>query len=305
MQNPRKLLRGGRICSRRATLPDLGSNFFRFASGKFVMGVRCLLFSALIFPQAVYANESPFKVFTKSRVDERGGVTVFLTLKNTGSKPLFHIHPMFHFHHTNVMLAMIPQLEPGKTVTLENNDHPEVIRAGRYPLVVIVHYKNHPEQSVSSTVLHTDSFYFQEAVESVVDGRIESSVEPEGAFLKVLLQNNSSALKNVRMMLLLPPGVIAENFKGMMGFTLRGGEQKFFQVPLEWAARSLNGSYPVHLMIEYAEKLKHYTGEIRGVIHFGPVLDLRTLSFHLAVIAVMSLGLYWVYRKKRKGMVSV
>lgn len=266
----------------------------------FRLGIGFVFLSGLIFSQPVLANESLLEVSTKSQVDAGGGVTVFLTLKNTSSQPLFHIHPMFHFHHSNVMLTMIPKLQPGQTVTLENEDHPAVMRAGRYPLVAMAHYKSEPEQLVASTVLHTDSFYYQEPVESVVDGRIESSVESNGSFLNVLLQNNSSALKNVRMMLLLPPGVIAENFKGMMGFTLRGGEQKYFQVPVEQAAGSLNGSYPVHLMIEYGEKLKHYTGEIRGKIEFDPVLNSQTLGFHMAVIAVMSLGLYWTYRRKWK-----
>ena len=179
------------------------------------------------------------------------------------------------------------------------------MRAGRYPLVVMAHYKSEKEQSVASTVLHTDSFYFQEPVVSVVEGRIESSVESGGSVLNVLLQNNSQALKNVRMMLLLPPGLIAENFKGMMGFTLQGGERKFFQVPVVKAAESLNGSYPVHLMIEYGEKLKHYTGEIRGRIEFGPVLAPRALGLHMAVIAIMSLGLYWIYRKKWKAALNL
>lgn len=266
------------------------------------LGIGFVLLWGLIVHKPVFANESLLQVSTKSQVDARGGVTVFLILKNTASKPLFHIHPMFHFHHTNVMLPMIPKLEVGQTVTLENNDHPAVMRAGRYPLVAMAHYKSEKEQSVASTVLHTDSFYFQEPVVSVVDGRIESSVESGGSVLNVLLQNNSQALKNVRMMLLLPPGLIAESFKGMMGFTLQGGEQKYFQVPVAKAAGSLSGSYPVHLMIEYGEKLKHYTGEIRGKIQFGPVLDPGALSFHLAVIVVMSLGLYWAYRKKWKAV---
>ncbi|GJL79914.1 MAG: hypothetical protein NPINA01_29030 [Nitrospinaceae bacterium] len=266
----------------------------------FRSGVGFALLSGLIFSQPALADDAFLQLSTKSEVDARGGVKVFLTLKNTAGKPLFHIHPMFHFHHTNVMMPMIPKLEPGKTVTLENSDHPAVIRAGRYPLVVMAHYKSKEEQPVPATVLHTDSFYFQEPVESMVNGRIESIVEPGGSFLNVLLQNNSQGLKNVRMMLLLPPGVIAENFKGMMGFTLRGGEQKFFQVPVELAVGSLGGSYPVHLMIEYGEKLKHYTGEIRGRIQFSPVLDTGSLALHSTVIVLMSLGLYWVYRTKWK-----
>ena len=253
-----------------------------------------------MIPQAVHAGENSLQVSTKSQVDERGGVTVFLALKNTGSRPLFEIHPMFHFHHTNSMLAMIPKLEPGKTVVLENKEHPPVVRVGRYPLVVMAHYKNHREQSVPFTALHTDSFYYREPVVSAVEGKIESVVESRGSFLKVLLQNNSSALKNVRMMLFLPPGVVAEKFKGMMGFTLRGGEKKYFEVPVQRTSKSSDGSYPVHLMVEYGEKLKHYTGDIRGKIQFGSALDSATLWLHVAVILVMSLGLYLVYWRKWK-----
>ena len=260
--------------------------------------------SGFVVPQPVLAHESPLSVTTKSQVDDEGRVTVFLTLKNSSSQTLFHIHPMFHFHHTNAMLPMIPKLLPGKSVTLENTDHPAVIRAGRYPLVVMASFKSQKGQSVPTTILHTDSFYYQEPVESVVDGRIESTVESGESFLNVLLQNNSQGLKNVRMMLLLPPGVIAENFKGMMGFTLRGGEKKSFQVPVEQTKGSLSGSYPVHLMIEYGEKLKHYTGEIRGRIQFGPVLNPDTLALHLAAIAVMSLALYWTYRYKWKPVIT-
>ncbi len=264
------------------------------------MKLKFLIFSALMISQAVHAGENSLAVSTKSQIDEQGGVTVFLTLENTGRHPLFEIHPMFHFHHTNSMMAMIPKLEPGKTVVLENHKHPPVVRVGRYPLVVMVHYKNNREQSVPFTALHTDSFYYREPVVSAVAGRIESVVEPKRSFLKVLLQNNSTALKNVRMMLLLPPGVIAEKFKGMMGFTLRSGQKKYFEVPVKRTEASLDGSYPVHLMVEYGENLKHYTGNIRGKIQFGPVLDPRTFGLHVAIITMMSLGLLLVYRRKWK-----
>ena len=76
-------------------------------------------------------------------------------------------------------------------------------------------------------------------------------------------------------------------------------------MPVVKAAESLNGSYPVHLMIEYGEKLKHYTGEIRGRIEFGPVLAPRALGLHMAVIAIMSLGLYLIYRKKWKAALNL
>ena len=265
-----------------------------------MMKLQFLIFTALMVSQAVHAGENSLAVSTKSQVDERGEVTVFLTLENTGRQPLFEIHPMFHFHHTNSMMAMIPKLEPGKTVVLENRNHPPVVRVGRYPLVVMAHYKNNREQSVPFTALHTDSFYYQEPVVSAIAGRIESVVEPKGSFLKVLLQNNSTALKNVRLMLLLPPGIMAEKFNGLMGLTLHSGQKKYFEVPVKRTAQSLDGTYPVHLMVEYGEKLKHYTGDIRGKIQFGSVLDPRTFGLHVAVIAVMSLGLYLVYRRKWK-----
>jgi hypothetical protein len=272
----------------------------QFNEGFFVLGLVCLFFSFSILPQAVHARGNSLEVSTNSQVDAEGRVAIFLTLKNTGNRPLFEIHPMLHFHHTNSMLPTIPILEPEKTVVLENHKHPPVVRVGRYPLVVMAHYKMDRDQSVPLTLLHTDSFYYQEPVVSAIAGRIESVVESKGSFLKVLLQNNSTALKNVRMMLLLPPGVIAEKFTGMMGVTLRGGQKKYFEVPVKRTAKSLDGSYPVHLMVEYGEKLKHYTGNIRGKIQFGSVLDSATLAFHMAVILVMSLGLYLVYRRKWK-----
>ena len=264
------------------------------------MRLQVLLFTALMISQAVHAEEASLKISTKSQVDEKGGVTVFLTLKNTGRQPLFEIHPMFHFHHTNSMMPMIPKLEPGKTIVLENHKHPPVVRVGRYPLVVMAHYKNNREQSVPFTALHTDSFYYQEPVVSSVAGKIESVIEPKGSFLKVLLQNNSTALKNVRLMLLLPPGIMTKKFGKMMGFTLRGGQEKYFEVPVERTLESHDGSYPVHLMVEYGENLKHYTEDIRGKIQFGSVLAPRTFRLHVAVIAVMSLGLFLVYRRKWK-----
>ncbi len=258
------------------------------------------LFAALYLPQFVNAGEPPLQLSTKSQVDESGAVTVFLTLKNTADEPLFHIHPMFHFHHTNAMMPMIAKMQPGETVTLKNTKHPPVVRAGRYPLVAMAHYNTERTQSVPLTALHTDSFYYQEPVDSEVSGKIESVVASTGSFLKVLLENHSAALKNVRMMLLLPPGVNAESFKGMMGFTLRGGESKYFEVPLQRSAESPDGSYPVHLMIEYGEMLKHYTGEIRGKIQFGPLMDAQTLALHSLAIALMSLGLYFAYKRKWK-----
>ncbi|MFQ5449204.1 MAG: hypothetical protein ACE5E9_01165 [Nitrospinaceae bacterium] len=246
------------------------------------------------------AGEHLLQVVAGGRADAAGSVSVWLTLKNAGNRPIFNIHPRLQFHHTQSMMSRIVKLEPGQSITLENTEHPPVLRVGRYPLVARVSYRKSPTDAVPLSLIHTGSFYFQEPVESVIQGRIDSSVEPRGALLRVRLINNSTALKNVRMMLLLPPGLIAKSFRGMMGVTLRGGEQKNFTVPVQKSADSREGGYPVHLMIEYAEMVKHYTGEIRGRIHFGTVWDSGAYGPHLAVIAAMSLALFLAYRWKAR-----
>jgi len=118
--------------------------------------------------------------------------------------------------------------------------------------------------------------------------------------VKVLLKNTSPALKNIRMMLLLPPELVAESFQGMMGFTLRGGEEKYFEVPVTKVAGRPGGTFPVHLMVEYGEMLKHYVRDIPGQINFGPVIG-RASFWPQMLVFVFVLGsfLLWVrYRLK-------
>ena len=262
---------------------------------KFLALCSGLLFLSAAPVEPAWANDASLHISIASQVTEEGTVHVFLTLKNQSGKTLHQVHPMIHYHHTMAMLPMLRKLDPGQSITLKNSDHPTVRRVGRYPLVAMVEYKNKDKAPVS--LIHTDSFYFREPVESEVEGKIESVEQGGEMRLKILLHNHSSGLKNVRLMLLLPPGLMAETFKSMMGFTLRGGEQKLFEVPVARIETSPQGSYPVHLMIEYAEMLKHYSGEVRGQLNFGPVLNAAFLGPHLLVLSLMSLMLYFAYRK--------
>ncbi len=260
------------------------------------LGVSCLLVCAAAAKPAAAENR-PLHIATESQVAEDGTVHVFLTLENRSGKTLYKVHPMIHFHHTMAMLPMLSKLDPGQQITLKNSDHPPVLRVGRYPLVAMVQYRNAPDSKSPVNRLHTDSFYYREAVESEVAGRIETVQESGETRLKIWIENQSPALKNVRLMLLLPPGLIAETFKGMVGFTLRGGQQKLFEVPVERTVASAQVNYPVHLMIEYAEMLKHYTGEVKGELNFKPVLSAAYLAPHLIVLSLMSVALYFAYRK--------
>lgn len=244
------------------------------------------------------AKESPLSISTQSQVEESGSVNIILTLKNLSTKPLFHVQPMIHFHHSQSMMTKIYRLEPGQHITLENSEHPPVLRSGRYPLIVMASYKESSKAESSFSRIHTDSFFFREPVVSVIDGKIGASVTSGGSFLRVLLKNKSASLKNIRLMLLLPPGLIAEKFKGMMGLTMRGGEEKYFEVPVRRLEGSPEGNYPVHLTIEYGEMLKHYTGEVRGEIQFDPIWNSAKLLPHYSIMAVMALALLLYYRRK-------
>ncbi|PIQ97143.1 MAG: hypothetical protein COV67_05815 [Nitrospinae bacterium CG11_big_fil_rev_8_21_14_0_20_56_8] len=248
-----------------------------------------------------WAETDPLSISTRTHVDENGAVSVVLQLKNDSGRPIYHLHPMFHFHHSMAMMGMIPKLDPGEAVTLVNNEHPPVMRVGRYPLVVMMRYALRPEGGESLSQIHTGSFYFNEPVESAIVGEIDSRSGAEAPFLKVFLRNDSDSLKNVQMMLLLPPGLVGEGFNGMMGFTLRGGEEKYFEVPVkkESGAESLAGSFPVHLMIEYGEMLKHYSGELRGTVFMSPVWDPRAQWPHLVMIAILGLLLFVAWRRTR------
>ena len=239
----------------------------------------------------------PIQLSIASDVSERGDVASALTLKNTGSHSLFHIHPMFHFHHSMSMMTAIRELKPGQSITLENDKHPPVFRVGKYPITAMVKYKMQLGGGKSESILHTDSFFFKESVQSQVQGSIQSSGGPESSVLKIMLQNHSDSLKNIRMMLLLPPGMATEKFNGMMGFTLRGNAKKSFEVTVQRKIDSGEDRFPVSLMVEYGEMLKHYSGEVKGIIQFSPSWYSVKYLLHFTALVVMGLILAGFYFK--------
>ena len=255
--------------------------------------MRYILILFFMFPEIALGQ--PLQVSIKSDVDENGKVALALTLENTGSQSVFHIQPMFHFHHSMSMMTVIRELAPGQSITLENDKHPPVLRIGRYPISARVKYKTLLEGGEGKTVLHTGSFYFKEPVQSQVGGSIQSSGGPASSVLKIMLENHSGAFKNVRMMLLLPPGMVADNFNGMMGFTLRGNEKKNFEVIVKRGDNLDEDRFPVRLMVEYGEMLKHYSGEIEGVMQFSPFWYSAKYLPHFTAMVVMGLVLIILY----------
>ncbi|KMP11167.1 hypothetical protein UZ36_05365 [Candidatus Nitromaritima sp. SCGC AAA799-C22] len=256
----------------------------------------------MVLSSVAWAQEQSLELSTSALVDENGGVRVRLTLKNKGRTPLYDVHPMFHFHHAMAALPKIVKLEPGRGITLENEDHPPVLVSGRYPLVVMAKYKTGRSDTEPLTQIHTDSFYFREPVESVIGGEIRTVSQGEdGSLLRIFLKNNSASFKNVRLMLLLPPGLAADRFGRMIGFTIRGGEEKMFDVPVLRVEGSAAALYPVHLMIEYAEMLKHYTGEIGGEIDFRPAWNRTAL---IALACAVGYLLFMMRKNSRRKKTS-
>ena len=249
-----------------------------------------VLILLVVFPNPVLGQS--VQIFIDSDVNQNGQVSLALTIKNTGSKPVFHIQPMFHFHHSMSMMTVIRELGPRQSITFENDKHPPVLRVGKYPISAMVKYKSLFEGGESKTILHTDSFYFKEPVKSQVGGSIQSSGSPTSSNLKVMIQNHSDSLKNVRMMLLLPPGMVAEKFNGMMGLTLRGNDKKSFDVTVKRGGDLDEDRFPVRLMVEYGEMLKHYSVEIRGVMQFSPSWYSAKYLPHFTALVV--LGLIWI-----------
>lgn len=244
------------------------------------------------------AAENPLELSTRTQVSGEGKVAISLTLTNRSSRPLFHLHPMFHFHHTMSRMAMIHRLDPGQSVTLENKKHPPVMRVGSYPVVAMVRYRETEKAGESRTAMHTDSFYFEEPMVSLIEGKIGTEVEEGASRVKILLKNPSPSFKNVRLMLLLPPELTADDFKGMMGLTIHGGEEKYFEVPVHQVAGRRGGVYPVHLLVEYGEMLRHYSGEIRGEINFGPVPGQGQFWPQMLVFAFLAVTLFLALQKR-------
>lgn len=249
-------------------------------------------------PGLVLGEATPLQISTVTQVSDQGKVSIALTLKNTGPRPLFHVHPMFHFHHTMSRMPMISKLEPQQSLTIKNDRHPSVLRIGSYPLVAVVNYKNSPNESHVMTAIHTDSFSYVKPMVSTIVGKIGSEVGRDQSFLKISLRNNSPSFKNIRMMLILPPGLMAENFKGLMGFTIYSGEEKFFEIPVLQVADRPGENYPVHLLVEYGEMLNHYSGEIRGHIDFGPWMGGSGHWPQLLVFAFLAVTLLLAVRRR-------
>ncbi|MGV7220169.1 MAG: hypothetical protein ACQ9MH_01440 [Nitrospinales bacterium] len=240
---------------------------------KFVQNLKLFSFAlAFLIPissQNIIAAEYPLQIVTTSKVSETGKVGITLTLKNITNKPLYNIQPIFHFHHSMHKMPPVQILKAGESYNEKTSDHPSVLRVGRYPIMTVVKYKPLEDEQAIRTQTHTDSFYFSEPVVSVIDGELTTHKQAEGHLLKIQLNNNSPSLKNIRVMLHLPPELMAKSFKGMMGFTMRPGEEKRFEIPVQKRPGNPGGDYPVHLMVEYAEMLKHYASVIPGEIHYS------------------------------------
>lgn len=252
----------------------------------------------VLFAASLSASENPLEVSTSSQVTSEGKVTIALTLTNQGRWPLFHIHPMFHFHHTMSPMPMIHRLDPGQTVTLENAKHPSVRRAGSYPVVAMVSYKETEKATDFRTSVHTDSFYFEEPKLSLIEGNMGIDVQDDSSLVRIFLKNPSSSFKNIRLMLLLPPELTADRFQGMMGFTIRGGEEKYFEVPVRKVSGVPGGVYPVHLLVEYGEMMEHYSGDIRGQINFGPVIGQGLFWPQMLVFAFLAVTLWLAFYRR-------
>lgn len=223
----------------------------------------------LLAPHALQAAGPLLDISTLAQVSGSGKVEITLRLKNNGDRALYNIQPVFHFHHSMRKMPRIPVMEAGEVISLKTSAHPAVVRVGRYPLMAALNYQTAPDEKTTHSQIHADSFYFREPVVSAVSGEITSKREADGHLLQILLRNNSPSLKNIRLMLLLPPGLAAQGFKGMMGVTMRPGEQKYFEVPVSKRTGNPSGNYPVYLMVEYAEMLKHYVRVIPGEIHYS------------------------------------
>ena len=232
----------------------------------------CAILFIFLFASFAVAKGQPLVLSTNTSVSENGKVRIHLTLKNSGQKTLFEVQTMVHFHHTMAMMSKIVKLEPGQKITLENNDHPPVLRSGRYPLVIMTQHKIN--NSVEThTQIHTDSFYFREQVESVIDGEIKSILNGDESLVEIFLKNNSDSFKNIRLMLLLPPGLATDKLGQMMGLTIRGRQEKKIKVAIKRKEGSLAAIYPIHLLVEYGEMLHHYTGDISGEIDFRSIQE--------------------------------
>ncbi len=105
-------------------------------------------------------------------------------------------------------------------------------------------------------------------------------------------------------MLLLPPDLITDELGQMMALTIRGGQEKKIAVSVKRKEGSAAIIYPVHLLVEYAEMLNHYTGDISGEIDFRSVQERTAIVPALsAMFALVCFLLFLSYRKKIKNSI--
>ena len=239
------------------------------------------------FIPLVLADGQQLIIATNTLVTEEGRVRIHLTLQNNGQRTLYDVQPMVHFHHTMAMMSKIVQLEAGQEIILENDDHPPVLRSGRYPVIIMTQYKT-DLQMQPYTHIHTSSFYFREQVESAINGKISTTLIGDESLLDIFLKNNSGSFKNIRLMLLLPPGLVADELVQMMGVTIRGGQEKNIKVVVKRQKGSPAVIYPVHLLVEYGEMLNHYTENISGEV------DFRSIQERTAVIPALGAILFLI-----------
>lgn len=255
-----------------------------------------LFFVNVFFVNFSFGEERPLKVLTQTSVDSKGEVSIRLTYINISAKPLYHVHPMFHFHHSMDMAPMVMKLKPGERKEIINKNHPKLLRVGRYPLAILFKYKNEMEGS-SFTQTYMDSFFYEESLDSAVKGEIETLETGDHSRLRILIKNPAESFKNIRLMLLLPPELISKSFNQMLGFTIRGGEKKSFEVDVEKIPESLPGDYPVHLMIEYGEMQKHYSGEVRTNLTFNLPWNKAISWVHAIAFLFLGSLLAWTFKK--------
>ncbi len=266
-----------------------------------------LFFLAIIVgifvPVIIWAEADLLDLSTRTDINPEGLVTIRFEIRNRSDKPLFKLKPMFHFHHAMSGMPMIQRLDPGESHTFINKNHPRVLRAGRYPLIVKVQYRLQPDSLSSSSIIQNlmDSFYFKEELRSAVKGKLEFESVGQESMLKIFLTNKAQSFKNIRLMLLLPPGLTVHAFdQGMLGFTIRGGEEKEFGFPVTREEGFPGGNYPVYLMIEYGEMQKHYSDEVFVTMQY--VLSWEETPFwnHILTFCAFALFLFWIYRTKQK-----
>ncbi len=249
------------------------------------------------FPLNVsFAENQPLKVSTETLIGAKGDVEIRLTYENISNETLYHVHPMFHFHHSMDMAPMVMKLNPGERKEIINKNHPKLLRVGRYPLAILFKYKTKMKGSWF-TQTFMDSFFYEEQLYSAVKGEIETLETGDHSRLRIFIKNPAESFKNIRLMLLLPPELISKSFNQMLGFTIRGGEEKSFEVDVEKTPESLPGDYPVHLMIEYGEMQKHYSGEVKTKLTFNlPWKQSLSWNHAIAFLFLASL-IMWSFKK--------